>query len=178
VSLRNITTLALVLRKTNFSDFDIIFSLLSNDLGKISAIAKGVRRIKSKKAGHLDLGAVSKVYLSKGKNMFLITQAETNYSTNTVKEDFNLKFGVMETLEVLNAIPIEEYQAKQYLELYKNFLNNLNHGDLESALLDFYLGVFKLMGLWKEELESLALAGLRAKFEGVLETPLKSGKIK
>ena len=70
---------AIVLRRTNYGEADRILSVLTPDRGKLSAIAKGVRKPKSKLAGGLELLAVCDITLAQGKgSMHLVTSARLN----------------------------------------------------------------------------------------------------
>lgn len=62
----SLKTQALVLRRTNYGEADRILSLLTPE-GKLSAMAKGVRKERSKLAGGIELFGVSDVMLRKGK---------------------------------------------------------------------------------------------------------------
>ena len=59
-------TQAIVLRRTNFGEADRILTLLT-PLGQRGAMARGVRREKSKLAGGIELFGVSDVVLQQGK---------------------------------------------------------------------------------------------------------------
>ena len=59
-------TKAIVLRRTNYGEADRILTLLT-PLGQRNAIARGVRREKSRLAGGIELFAVSDVVLHRGK---------------------------------------------------------------------------------------------------------------
>jgi DNA repair protein RecO (recombination protein O) len=65
--MKPLRTKAIVLRRTNYGEADRILQLLTPDDGKISVMAKGVRREKSKLAGGVELFAVSDVSLVSGK---------------------------------------------------------------------------------------------------------------
>lgn len=70
-------TEAVVLKRRDFGEADRLLTLYSLDRGKISAIAKGVRRIASRKSGHLELFTRSTLLLAQGRNLDVVTQAET-----------------------------------------------------------------------------------------------------
>ena len=55
---------ALVIKSINFKDSDKIYTLLVKGLGKVSAKAKGVRKINSKRLSTLDTLNFIKVRLS------------------------------------------------------------------------------------------------------------------
>ena len=68
---------AVVLRHANWGEADRILTLYTRERGKVRAIAKGVRRIKSRKAGHLEPFTQVTLQLAKGRDLFIITQVET-----------------------------------------------------------------------------------------------------
>lgn len=69
-------TEAIVLRQQNLGEADRVLSLLTPEHGKIRAIAKGVRKPLSRKAGHLELFTRSRVLVARGRDMDVISQAE------------------------------------------------------------------------------------------------------
>jgi DNA repair protein RecO (recombination protein O) len=70
-------TEAIVLKRTNLGEADGIVTLFTPNLGKLKAVAKGVRRPKSKLGGHLDLLTQSSLLLAQGQNLDVITQSQT-----------------------------------------------------------------------------------------------------
>lgn len=63
---RNYQTEAVIIRKTRLGEADRILTLYTPRLGKIHAVAKGVRRPRSKMAGHLELLTHSQISLARG----------------------------------------------------------------------------------------------------------------
>ena len=59
--MQTLRTEAIILRRTNYGEADRILNMLTPQHGKVSAIAKGVRKAKSKLAGGLELFAVGYV---------------------------------------------------------------------------------------------------------------------
>ena len=74
---RSYRTEALVIRHTNFGEADRILTLYSREKGKIRVVAKGVRKLKSRKAGHLEPFTRVQLQLAKGRDLPIVTQAET-----------------------------------------------------------------------------------------------------
>lgn len=81
-------TEGVILKRKNFGEADRIVTIYTKDNGKVSALAKGVRRPRSKKAGHLELGNWCKVFIARGKNLDLLTEVE-----------FKKAFGIQEFTE-------------------------------------------------------------------------------
>ncbi len=65
-----------VLRTYKLAEADRIVVLLSRGRGKIRAVAKGVRRTKSKFGSRLEPGTIVQLQLYEGRNLDIITQAE------------------------------------------------------------------------------------------------------
>src|SRR5665213_1914527 len=74
--LRSYRTSAVVLRRVNFGETDRILTLFSRERGKLGAIAKGARRIKSSMSGASELCSFSVFQLAMGANLEVVTQVE------------------------------------------------------------------------------------------------------
>jgi len=70
-------TEAVVLKRMDFGEADRLLTLYTPELGKIRVVAKGVRKPTSRKAGHLELFMRSGLLLARGRNLDIVTQAET-----------------------------------------------------------------------------------------------------
>lgn len=72
-------TTGIIIGRTNFGEADRIVRFLTPDRGKVSAVAKGVRRIKSRLAGHLELFGETELMLATGRNLDTITSARLKW---------------------------------------------------------------------------------------------------
>jgi DNA repair protein RecO (recombination protein O) len=68
---------AVVLRGRNLGEADRIFTLFTREHGKVDAVAKGVRRTKSHFAGRLQFMSEATLTLHRGRNLDVITSAQT-----------------------------------------------------------------------------------------------------
>ena len=70
--------MAIVLRTIEFSETSLIVHLLTQDLGRVSALAKGARRLKGPFEGSLDLLSVCQIVLiaKPGDNLDLLTESK------------------------------------------------------------------------------------------------------
>ena len=66
-----------VLRHADWGEADRILTLYTRERGKARAIAKGARKIRSRKAGHLEPFTHVTLQLAKGHDLLIITQADT-----------------------------------------------------------------------------------------------------
>jgi DNA repair protein RecO len=88
-------TEAIILRRTNYGEADRILNVLTPEHGKLSAIAKGVRKAKSKLAGGLELFATCDVTILQGKtDMGTISSARLiNFYGDILKEYERMQAG-------------------------------------------------------------------------------------
>ncbi len=80
---------AIVLRHTDIGEADRLITFFTREHGKVRAVVKGARRIKSRKAGHLEPFTHVSLLLARGSGWPIITQVET----------IEAHFGLRESLE-------------------------------------------------------------------------------
>ena len=68
---------AVVLRHSDWGEADRILTLYTRERGKVRAIAKGARKIRSRKAGHLEPFTRVTIQLAKGRDLLIVTQVDT-----------------------------------------------------------------------------------------------------
>lgn len=80
-------TEAIVLRRFDLGEADRILTVATPRLGKLRVLAKGVRRPSSRMAGHLEPLTRSTLLLAVGRDLDLVTQAQTAAAHRRVRED-------------------------------------------------------------------------------------------
>jgi DNA repair protein RecO (recombination protein O) len=78
---------AVVLKAFDYGEADRILTVFGAQQGKFSALAKGVRRTKSRMSGHLDLFTRSTMLVATGRQLDIVTQAETIESFSALRGD-------------------------------------------------------------------------------------------
>ena len=84
---RSYSSEAIILKHMDMGEADRILTILTPYKGKLHAVAKGVRRTISKKAGHLELLNHTQLPVALGRNLDIITQAESIESFPHVRAD-------------------------------------------------------------------------------------------
>jgi len=67
---------AVVLRHSDWGEADRMLTLYTRQMGKVRAIAKGVRKVRSRKSGHLEPFTRVNLQLARGRDLFIVIQAE------------------------------------------------------------------------------------------------------
>lgn len=80
---------AIVLRHMILGEADRIVTLYTPTLGKIRAVAKGIRRPSSKMVGHLEVLSHASLLIARGLNLDIITQAHLINPFTQLREDLS-----------------------------------------------------------------------------------------
>jgi DNA repair protein RecO (recombination protein O) len=80
-------TEAIILRRADMGEADRLLTIFTPALGKLRVIAKGARKPKSRKSGHVELFMRVKLLLAKGRTMDIVSQAETVEAYLPLRED-------------------------------------------------------------------------------------------
>jgi DNA repair protein RecO (recombination protein O) len=144
---RSYRTQAIVLSHIEYGEADRILKLFTLEKGKISAIAKGVRKIRSRKAGHLEPFTHVNLFLAKGRNLDIITQAETIDPFLGLRDNLERVAFASYVMELLDRFTYEEGQNVGLFRLLANTLSRLeNQPNTETIVHYFELRFLDLLG--------------------------------
>lgn len=77
----------IVLRRQDFGEADRILTIYSPSIGKLRAIAKGVRRPKSRLGGNVEQFTHVSLLIAQGRNLDIVTQADALRPFHTIRGD-------------------------------------------------------------------------------------------
>ena len=120
-------TLAIVLRRTNYGEADRILNLITPD-GKVSAMARGVRKAKSKLAGGVEMFSLVELNLHFGRGeMATVTGARMVKYYGAILADYNRMELASTVLRKISAAA-EGADSAEYFEIARECLEGLNSG--------------------------------------------------
>jgi DNA repair protein RecO (recombination protein O) len=131
---------ALVLKAYDYGEADRILTLYTPEQGKLRTIAKGVRRIKSRKAGHLDLFTRATLVLARGRQLDVITQAETIETFQGMRNDLWRSSHAHYVAELVDGFGAEQLANPALYDLTVTTLRRL----ASSASLDLVVRSFEI----------------------------------
>ena len=143
---RDLKTTAYVLRRTNYNEADRILNLITPE-GKISAIAKGVRKSKSKLAGAVEMFILAEVNLHFGKSeMATLTGAKMLKFHGEILKDLSRMEIASEFLKEINRAA-ETIDSPEFFEILDKCLTALNN-DMNQTMVEswFLLNLARAMG--------------------------------
>lgn len=146
--MQSLKTEGVILKRRNFGEADRILTVFSQKLGKVPVLARGVRKITSRRAGNVELLNRVVLYLHQGKNFYLLTEAEGLNTYQKIKEDLTLSTYAYHVIELIDRLLVEN---QENLIVYHNLLEVLQRLELNPRQIfirAFELKLLSKMGFW------------------------------
>jgi DNA repair protein RecO (recombination protein O) len=135
---RTLRTESVVLKHNNWGEADRMLWLYTRESGKVRAVAKGVRKLRSRKAGHLEPFTRVSLLLARGRDMWIITQAETVDAYLPLRGDL-LRVGYAAyVIELLDRFTYEEGENLPLYNLLVETLSRLATEEDSLLVLRYY----------------------------------------
>lgn len=168
-------TEGVILKRFNYGEADRILTIYTKYRGKIRAIAKGVRKITSRKGGNVELFNHCVLFLAEGRNLDIVTEAQVVGSFSRLSDDLEKTAAGFYLVELIDQLTPDGQVNRQVFNLLVGALNELLITDCPSpaATRSFEVELLKLLGFWSETLDRRNIKGY---IEEIIERELKSPK--
>ncbi|MDN5796569.1 MAG: DNA repair protein RecO [Intrasporangium sp.] len=152
---------AIVLRTHKLGEADRIITMLTRRRGRVRAVAKGVRRTKSRFGSRLEPGMVVDVQCYEGRSLDTVTQAETLAPYGgSIARDYTSYTAATAMLETALQLTEEhEPQTQQYLLLTGALRSLAEHTHDPGLVLDAYLVRALAVAGWAPSFRDCAKCG-------------------
>jgi DNA repair protein RecO (recombination protein O) len=138
---------AVVLSHSDWGEADRLLWLYTLEMGKIRVLAKGARKIRSRKAGHLEPFTRVRLLLAKGREILLVTQAETIEAFLPLHEDLEGITYASYVVELLDRFTYEEGENRSLYQLLVDTLSRLSQMSEKDLVIRYYeLRLLDLVG--------------------------------
>jgi DNA repair protein RecO (recombination protein O) len=118
---------AIVLRHADWGEADRLLWLFTREIGKVRVVAKGVRKPRSRKAGHLEPFTRVELLLAHGRDLPIVTQAEAKDTYQKLREDLVRLGYASYTIELLDRFTYEEGENIALYRLLSETLSRINN---------------------------------------------------
>jgi DNA repair protein RecO (recombination protein O) len=142
-------TTAIVIRTVEFSETSLIVTLLTRDLGRVSAIAKGARRPKGPFEGSLDLLAVCRVVVIRktSDTLDLLTEAKLHKRFRGGQRSLPRLYGGYYVAEMLRLMTDDHDPHPEVYDLTIQTLEQIDgDGNVATTLLGFDAQLMRMLG--------------------------------
>ena len=177
-------TVAIVINKRQYKETDLIITALSQDLGKISFIAKGANTSKSSRVSSLQLGNTISIQLYQKRDTYWLSEAKTVKNFIKTSKNLNQLRLLFLFLELINQLIADRQIINNVYQISQKAITSIENNSLKSFV-DSQIDLLNLLGFGipkpilahQQDKSYLACQKLLIKhFESIIEKPLSTIK--
>jgi len=148
---RSLKVDAVILRHSDWGEADRLLVLFTQQAGKLRAIAKGARRLRSRKAGHLEPFTQASLLLAQGRDWWVVTQAQTIQVYQKLREDLERTALASYVMELIDRLTVEGGEQPRLFSLVTGTLQRIDQEeDPFVAVRYFEMNLLELVGFRPE----------------------------
>jgi DNA repair protein RecO (recombination protein O) len=147
-----------VLRTHKLGEADRIITFLTQGRGKVRAVAKGVRKTKSRFGGRLEPASHVQLLLYEGRELDIVTQVESIDHYRGLREDFERLARAISMLEAADQVAVERQANTRLYRMLVGALQALADRDTPLVVPAFFLKVLSLEG-YGPQVDECAMCG-------------------
>lgn len=174
---RTYKTEGIILKRSNLGETDKLLTIFSKHYGKIRAIAKGVRKITSRKAGHLELFNHVLLFLNKGRNLDILTEAQVLNSFRSWRKNLKKVVIAYYFCELVDKLTPDEQANKEVFELLKIYLDKISTASLPELARSFEEELLDCLGFGVPQAVRQKRGSLKEYIESIIEKEIASTRI-
>lgn len=160
------TTEGIVLRHNNFGEADRILTVLTPYKGKLKVLAKGIRRITSRRAGNVEPLNKVKVHIFTASGMPILQEAESLKTFSKIKDNLILSTYALYVLEITDRLIVEGQLHKEVYNLLLGLLELLEKNPRQIFIRGFEVKLLTELGFWSAD-QLLVSSNLKALLKGL-----------
>lgn len=150
----------IVLRRRNIGEADSIFTVLGTDGRRFEAVARGVRKARSRMRGHLEPLTHGRFLVAAGRSLDVFTQVETIESFRAIRDDLDRSSAAIYCSELCERFTVEGDGSRGLFALLRACLEALCERADPAVLRYFELHILALSG-FELQLATCAMCGAR-----------------
>lgn len=175
MKLHNFSDEGIILKRNDFSEADRILVIFSKNHGKVSVLAKGVRKLTSRKRGHIESFSHIRYSATLGSGMSVITETETINNFEAIRQDLKRIAVAYFFLETVNKITNDQESHPHVFDLLLDYLLELETSSKLKALrTEFTRKILVELGFWDAQKQMINSDQV---LENVIERKLSSIRV-
>lgn len=132
---RSFNANGIVLKRNKVGETDRIITLLTQERGKLVAVAKGIRKLSSSKRAFLEPGNLVQAYFIKTKSLPLLTQAKIIDDCSQARSNLVDIRKLTQFLEVLEKLFVEDEVEIQLFNSILNLRQQISDQNISNGLI-------------------------------------------
>ncbi len=169
--MRSYTAEGIVLKRKNLGEADRLITLFTKKYGKIKVLAKGVRKIKSRRGPNIELFNRVEISVHQGRTFDLLSEAEVIDTFSQIRKNLDLVGLAFHVCEVVDSLCPEHQAHPRVYDLMLGVLNELANGPVQL----FEKNLLEELGYLPKD--SMRQINTTSYIENILERKLKTRRI-
>ena len=174
---RTYKTEGIILKRINYGEADRILTIYTKHYGKIKVMAKGVRRITSRRGGNIELFNQTILFLHKGRNLDILQEAQVVSSFKDWRRNLKKVSIAYYFSELVDKLTPEAQANQRVFILLQCFLTKIGTASLPELTRSFEEALLSELGFGvPKELKNNSQS-LKDYIESITEKKLNSQEI-
>lgn len=144
--MKGIKVEGIILKRKNYGEADRILTVFTLQKGKITILARGIRKITSRRAGNVELLNQVVMYLHPGKNFYLLTEATAVETYQDIKGNLAVSTYAYHIIELVNRLLPENVTERLVYSYLLAVLRGLNTAPRQILIRAFEVKILSLLG--------------------------------
>lgn len=174
---RTFKTEGIILKRTNFGEADRILTIYTKHYGKIRAIAKGVRKIASRKGGNVEAFNHVSLFLAQGKNLDIVSEVVVVNSFKSWRKNLKKVGLAYYFCELVDKLTPDGQANRMVFELLGEYLGKIGRENDPEVVRSFEEQLLDELGFGVPEALKKRPGSLKAYIETIIEKKVKSPRI-
>lgn len=172
-------TEGIVLRRRNSGEADKILTLYTKEHGKVRILAKGIRKIASRRAPHLEIFTHVRLIIHQGKMLDSVGEAITIHRYRDLRQSLERISLAYYVCELVDGLTPEKQEHTDVFELLIKALSRLNESNSINQEVIIYSFSRKLLDIlgFLDPTKNIDSQELERYIEQILEKRLRSTKM-
>ncbi len=164
-----------VIKRVNFGESDRYITLYTKEHGKMEVVAKGVRKITSRRSSHIEPLNIITFQAIKGYKNYILTEVELVKATDALKTDLKSCAALFMMCELIDTLcPYDEKNTA----LFHAVLQKLQEKSIdEAAIHAFQIDILTHLGYWDAKKAFRDGQDIQQFIENITERKMKTPQI-
>lgn len=171
--MKNFTVEGLVLKRKDFGEADRIVTIFTKRHGRMKLLAKGVRRIASRRGPNIELFNHATFSVHKGRSFDLLSEVYVHSTYPKIRRSLEMIGLAYYVCELVDGLCAEGQSHPKVYDLLIEIFDNLDRGLIHT----FEMELLSELGFWPHNRIAPAHLDTTAFIEQILERKIKSKKI-
>lgn len=177
--MRIFKTEGIIIKRKNFGEADKIITVMSKDYGKLTVLAKGIRKISSRRSGHLEVFGQAQFTLYQGKTFDSVTEVTRIQRFQLPYNDLSKVSYAYYMCELTDLLLPERQEHEEVYHLLEERFSSLchttTHQESEEEVSVYALQLLRMLGFLPEH-QDIPQGNIHTFIESIVERKLKTPK--